>query len=74
MRGARSSILESMKWTVQVRRAAITVRHHVHFNSDVFGVGEVMYNSPSPLLPVVSFPRSFRVRVALPRKEVAFGV
>ena len=35
MRGARSSILESMKWTVQVRRAAITMRHHVHFNSDV---------------------------------------
>ena len=25
-----------MKWTVQVRRAAITVRHNVHFNSDVF--------------------------------------
>ena len=35
MRGARSSILESMKWTVQVRRAAITMRHHVHFNSGV---------------------------------------
>ena len=26
MRGARSSILESMKWAVQVRRAAIPVR------------------------------------------------
>ena len=35
MRGAQSSILGSMKWTVQVRRAAITVRHHVHFNSGV---------------------------------------
>ena len=34
MRGARSSILESMKWNVQVRHVAITVRHHVHFNSD----------------------------------------
>ena len=33
MRGTRSSILESMKWTVQVRRAAITVRHHVHFST-----------------------------------------
>ena len=28
-----------MKWAVQVRRAAITVRHHVHFNSDVFAGG-----------------------------------
>ena len=25
-----------MKWTVQVRRAAITMRHYIHFNSDVF--------------------------------------
>ena len=34
MYGARSSgILEFIKWTVQVRRAAITVRHTVHFNS-----------------------------------------
>ena len=33
MRGAQSSILESMKWTVQVKRAAIAVRHHVHFNT-----------------------------------------
>ena len=41
MRGARSSILESMKWTVQVRRAAITMRHHIHFNSDVFAARTV---------------------------------
>ena len=26
-----------MKWTVQDRRAAITVRHHVHFDSGVLG-------------------------------------
>ena len=36
MRGARSPILESMKWAVQVRRAATTMRRHVHFISDVF--------------------------------------
>jgi len=31
-----------MKWTVQVRRAAITMRHHVHFNSDVWNEPELI--------------------------------
>ena len=54
MRGARSSTRESMKWAVQVRRAAITVWNHVHFNSGVLGacylhgVGGFVFNSPSP--------------------------
>ena len=50
MRGARSSILESMKWAVQVRRAAIAVRHHVHFNSDVFNSKASIGSFPAFLL------------------------
>ena len=34
--GARSPILGSMKWAVHVRRAAITIRNRIHFNSGVF--------------------------------------
>ena len=45
MRGARLSILESMKLTVQVRRAAITVRHHVRFNSDIFEAPRKQYRA-----------------------------
>ena len=43
MSGARQSILESIKWAVQVRRAAITVRHHVYFDSGVFLATRLCY-------------------------------
>ena len=48
MRGARSSILESMKWAVQVRRAAITMRHHAHLHSGVFENPRAVASQPGP--------------------------
>ena len=57
MRGARSSILGSMRWAVQVRRAAITMRNHVHH----FGSGVYRYCTlrPPPCARWPGTPRSW---------------